>query len=86
MHGSRTPTAEEKRIAAEYRKKRKENKISIALMAKMTGYDHYYLSHVESGYDPASISFVEEYDRVIAYINAGCQKNKRKRKNLKKIS
>ena len=86
MHGSRTPTAEEKKISAEYRKKRKENLISLKLMAKMTGYGYEYLSHIEAGYDPASLSFVEEYDRVIAYINAGCQKNKRKRKNLKKSS
>ena len=86
MHGSRTPTAEEKKISAEYREKRKKNKIGLALMAKMTGYSLPYLSHVESGYDPSSLSFVEEYDRVIAYINAGCQKNKRKRKNLKKSS
>ena len=86
MHGSRKPTAEELKTAAEYREKRKANKITVALMAKMTGYSCPYLSHVEAGYDPASLSFVEEYDRVINYINAGCQKNKRKRKNLKKIS
>lgn len=86
MHGSRTPTEEEKRTSAQYRKKRKENKIGLPLMAKMTGYSCPYLSHIESGYDPATLSFVEEYDRVIQYINDGCQKNKRKRKNLKKSS
>jgi len=86
MHGSRKPTEEEKKISAEYRKKRKENLIGLKLMARMTGYGYDYLTHVEAGYDPASLSFVEEYDRVIEYINAGCQKNKRKRKNLKKSS
>lgn len=55
-------------------------------MARMTGYSYHYLSHVEGGTDPASISFVEEYDRVLSYIDAGCQKNKRKRKNIKKSS
>ena len=86
MHGSRTPTAEEKEISKIYRQKRKKACVGLQLMARMTGYNRHYLSHVESGQDPATLSFVEEYDRVIDYIAAGCQKNKRKRKNLKKSS
>lgn len=85
MHGSRKPTEKEIEAAKMYRSIRKANKIGLKLMAKMTGYDYHYLTHVESGYDPISISVMEEYERVINYINAGCQKNKRKRRNLKKV-
>lgn len=86
MHGSRKPTEEEKNTSRIYRDKRKKASVSLHLMARMTGYSYHYLSHVEGGTDPASISFVEEYDRVLSYIDAGCQKNKRKRKNIKKSS
>lgn len=86
MHGSRKPTEEEKQTSKIYKEKRKKACISIKLMARMTGYNHHYLTHIESGQDPATISFVEEYDRVIAYVDAGCQKNKRKRKFIKKSS
>lgn len=86
MHGSRKPTEEEKRTSSIYRDKRKKACVGLQLMARMTGYNVHYLSHVESGQDPSTISFVEEYDRVLDYISAGCQKNKRKRKIIKKTS
>jgi len=86
MYGSRKPTQEEKETSKIYREKRKKAKVGLQLMARMTGYSYHYLSHIEGGKDPSSISFVEEYDRVLDYIAAGCQKNKRKRKNLKKSS
>lgn len=85
MHGSRPATEEEKKISAEYRKKRKEKQIGLKLMSRMTGYSFQYLAHIEGGADPASISFVEEYDRVFNYIDAGCQKNKRKRKKINNV-
>ena len=86
MHGSRKPTPEEKEVSKIYREKRKKACVGLRLMSRMTGYNHHYLSHVESGQDPSTISFVEEYDRVLSYIDAGCQKNKRKRKFIKKSS
>jgi len=86
MFGSRTPTEEEKKTSAEYRAKRKAHFISLNLMSKLTGYSFNYLVQIECGVAPASIGFVKEYDRVIEYIENGCQTNpdKRKRKKLKK--
>lgn len=86
MHGSRKPTEEEKEVSRIYREKRKKAQVGLKLMARMTGYSYHYLSHIESEMDPSTISFTEEYDRVLDYIAAGCQKNKRKRKFLKKSS
>lgn len=77
---TRKPTEQDKIAAHQYKDMRKQNAISLKLMAKMTGYTFAYLNHVECGFAEPGASIKEEYTRVIDYINQGCQKNKRKRK------